>query len=130
MTLVANAQAELAEARARVAGTAWQFQALFEGIDEAALVLDADLRLVEWHQHFPALLSIAPAVLQPGMSLEELLRIQAGQGAFGTLDDTADEVARRLEQLRRDTATIRSMPAPADVRWPCSPVDMTMAACC
>ncbi len=99
--LATNAQVELAEARARLGGSASQLRALFAGIDEGALALDAELRLAEWNQRFPVLFDIAPAHLQRGLPLDELLRSQARDGAFGTLDDIEGEVATRLAQLRR-----------------------------
>ena len=103
--LVTNAQAELAQTRAWFGGRAGQLQALFASIEEATLVLDAELRLTEWNQRFPALFGIAPEVLQRGLPLDELLRIQAREGAFGTLDDIEGEVARRVMQLRGGTET-------------------------
>ena len=130
--LAANAQAELAEARARLGGRAGQLQALFAGIEEGVLVLDAELRLAEWNQRFPVLFGIAPDALQRGLPLDELLRTQARDGAFGTLDDIEGEVATRLAQLRRwqrDRAVALCRPR-ADARWRCSPAGTPTAACC
>lgn len=106
---VTNIQAELAEARARLGARAKQFQALFDGIDEGALVLDAELHIAEWNQHFPILFGIAPAVLQPGLPFDEVLRVQAREGAFGVLDDIEGEVARRLALLSRGIVTSPSV---------------------
>src|SRR5271166_1240561 len=107
--LIANAQAETAGTRALFAGKAGQFQALFAGIQEGVLVLDAELRLTEWNPRFPALFGIAPDVLQQGLPLEELLRTQAREGAFGALDDVEGEVARRLAQLCDGNETVPSL---------------------
>jgi PAS domain-containing protein len=98
--VVANAQAELAEARAWFGGRAGQLQALLASINEGALVLDAELRVVEWNQWFPAFFGVAPEVLQRGLPLDELLRIQVREGVFGALDDLESEVARRAILLR------------------------------
>ena len=99
LVLVSNAQLELAEARSRLVGKSGQFEALSGGIGEAALVLDANLRLAEWNRNVPVLLGVAPEVLRPGLPLEELLRIQAMEGTFGPLGDVEGEVARRLALL-------------------------------
>lgn len=69
-------------------------------------MLDAELHLVEWNQHFAALFGIPSTVLRPDLPLDELLRIQAQDGAFGTLDDIEGEVARRLGELKGDTETV------------------------
>ncbi len=98
--LATNAQAELVEVRARLGGRAGQVQALFAGIEEGTLVLDEELRPTEWNQQFPALFGIAPEALQRGLTLDELLRIQVREGAFGTVDDIEGEAARRVAQLR------------------------------
>ncbi len=100
LILVDNAQRELAEARSRLAGRSGQFEALSAGIGEGALVLDAELRLAEWNRNVPVLLGISPEVLRPGLPLEELLRIQAMDGTFGSLDDVEVEVARRVALLK------------------------------
>lgn len=103
--LVANAQVELAAARVWFGGRAGQLEALFAGIDEGAVVLDSELRLTEWNRPFPALFGIPPDGLQRGLPLDELLRTQAREGAFGPLDDIEGEVARRLAQLRDGSET-------------------------
>ena len=129
--LVANAQVELAEARARLGGSASQLGALFAGIDEGALVLDAELRLTEWNRRFPVLFGVAPANLQRGLPLDELLRTQARDGAFGPLDDIEDEVATRLAQLRRANGPCRcSMARRVDAHWRYSPAGTPTAVCC
>jgi hypothetical protein len=104
LLLVNNAQLELAEARSRLAGKSGQFEALSAGIGEAALVLDAELRLAEWNRNVPVLLGVAPDVLRPGLPLAELLRIQAMEGTFGALGDVEGEVARRLALLQGGVA--------------------------
>ena len=111
--LAANAQAELVDVRARLGGRAGQIQALFAGIEEGVLVLDAEQRLAEWNQRFPGLFGIAPEVPRRGMQLDELLRTQALEGAFGALEDPEREVAIRLALLQAGSGTRPSLyPAP------------------
>ncbi len=98
--VLGNAQTELSEARSRLEIRSGQVQALFAGVDEGALVLDAQLRATEWNPRFPALFGSAPQDLQAGQPLDELLRIQAKEGAFGPLDDIEAEIGRRMAQLR------------------------------
>jgi PAS domain-containing protein len=106
LNLVANTQAELAETRARLGGSAGQVQALFAGIEEGALVLDAQLHLAEWNRRFPELFGIAAEALRPGLPFDELLRVQAREGAFGTLEDIEADVSRRLAQLRSGSESV------------------------
>ena len=98
--VLGNAQEELSETRSRLEIRSGQVQALFAGVDEGTLVLDSQLRAIEWNPRFPALFGSAPQDLQAGQPLDELLRIQAKEGAFGPLDDIEAEVGRRMAQLR------------------------------
>lgn len=98
-TLAANAQAEAAATRSRLDSRGGQIEALFGAIAEGTLLLDAELRVMQWNPHFPLLFGIAESILRPGPPLDELLRIQARAGAFGQLDDIESEVARRVAQL-------------------------------
>ena len=98
--VLGNTQEELSEALARLEIRNGQVQALFAGVDEGTLVLDSQLRATEWNPRFPALFGSAPQDLQAGQPLDELMRIQAKEGAFGPLDDIEAEVGRRMAQLR------------------------------
>jgi PAS domain-containing protein len=98
--VLGNTQAELTEVQSRLEMRTGQVQALFAGVDEGTLVTDADLRATEWNPRFPALFGSAPQDLQIGQPLDELLRIQAKEGAFGPLDDIEVEIGRRMAQLR------------------------------
>ena len=131
-TLVTNAQVPLSDARIRLADRAWHFQALLAGIDEGALVLDAELHLAEWNQHFAALFGVAPTVLRPGLPLDALLRTQARVGAFGALDDIEAEVATRLGLLSGDARTVATIYAGPGGRCVggVSPAGIPMAAGC
>jgi PAS domain-containing protein len=107
--LATNAQAELVDVRARLGGRAGQMQALFGGIEEGVLVLDAERRVSEWNQRFPELFGIASEAPQRGMQLDELVRAQALEGAFGALEDPEREVATRLAQLQAGSGTRPSL---------------------
>lgn len=98
--VLGNTQEELSAARSRLEVLSGEVQALFAGVDEGTLVLDSQLRATEWNPRFPALFGSAPQDLQAGQPLDELLRIQAKEGAFGPLDDIEAEVGRRMAQLR------------------------------
>jgi PAS domain-containing protein len=98
--VLGNTQEDLSEALARLEIRNGQVQALFAGVDEGTLVLDSQLRATEWNPRFPALFGSAPQDLQAGQPLDELMRIQAKEGAFGPLDDIEAEVGRRMAQLR------------------------------
>jgi PAS domain-containing protein len=104
--LVNNAQAELNEARSRLGGRVGQVQALLAGVEEGVLLLDGELRLAEWNRHMPGLLGVAPEFLQPGLPLDDVLRRQASEGAFGPLDDMEAEITRRLARLRSGSETV------------------------
>jgi PAS domain-containing protein len=98
--VLGNAQEELSDTRSRLEIRSGQVHALFAGVDEGALALDSQLRATEWNARFPALFGSAPQDLQAGQPLDELLRSQAKEGAFGPLDDIEAEVGRRMAQLR------------------------------
>ncbi len=98
--VLGNTQAELTEVHSQLEMRFGQVQALFAGVDEGTLVTDAQLRVTEWNPRFPALFGTAPQDLQIGQPLDELLRIQAKEGAFGPLDDIEAEIGRRMAQLR------------------------------
>jgi signal transduction histidine kinase len=74
---------------------------------DGVMMLDADLRLVEWNSHFPEFTGIPEEMLRTGLPMEELLRTQAAAGEFGDVDVEA-EVARRMALLRagRSSGTI------------------------
>lgn len=109
--LLANTQLELAEMRTRVETRATQLHALFAGIDEGALVIDAEMRVTEWNRPLPSLLGLVPEFLQSGMPLDDMLRGLAREGLFGAFDDMEVEVARRMAQLRAGGSSMSIMGA-------------------
>jgi signal transduction histidine kinase/CheY-like chemotaxis protein len=74
-------------------------EATLAGMTDGIMMVDADLRLLEWNQRFPEFIGVPADMLRVGLSMEEILRTQAKVGEFGAVDvDT--EVARRMALLR------------------------------
>ena len=74
-------------------------EATLTGMTDGIMMVDADLRLLEWNQHFPEFTGVPAEILRVGLSMEEILRAQANAGEFGAVDIDA-EVARRMALLR------------------------------
>src|SRR6202012_3419017 len=68
------------------------------------MVLDAELRLVEWNQNFPRFVGVPAGILREGMHLADILRAQALAGEFG-LVDVEQEVRRRLDLVAAGIST-------------------------
>lgn len=79
-----------------------QWQATLCGMPDGLMVLDRDLRLVEWNQHFPECAGIPADALWAGMPIADILRIQATAGEFGDVD-IEHEVQRRCELIKAST---------------------------
>ena len=74
-------------------------EATLTGMTDGIMMVDADLRLLEWNPHFPEFTGVPADILRVGLSMEEILRAQAEAGEFGPVD-VAAEVARRMALLR------------------------------
>jgi signal transduction histidine kinase/ActR/RegA family two-component response regulator len=99
-----RARSELgAAAEAREAEAA-RWQATLRGMPDGLMVLDADLRLVEWNQHFPDCVGVQVEILCEGMPVADILRAQALAGEFGPVDVEA-EVRRRVADMRAGVST-------------------------
>jgi signal transduction histidine kinase len=73
-------------------------EATLTGMSDGIMMVDADLRLVAWNQHFSQYTGVPPDILRVGLPMEDILRSQVAGGEFGPVDaDT--EVARRLALL-------------------------------
>jgi signal transduction histidine kinase/ActR/RegA family two-component response regulator len=81
-----------------------RWQATLRGMPDGLMVLDADLRLVEWNQHFPDRVGVPVEILHSGMPIAEILRAQALAGEFGPVDVEA-EVRRRVADMRAGVST-------------------------
>lgn len=78
--------------------------AIFTGMPDGIFVVDRDLRVVKWNEHFPTFAGVPGELLHAGQSLAEVLRAQAAAGEFGKVDVEA-EVKRRLELIRSGAST-------------------------
>lgn len=99
------AYTELAQAKANAEAKTSELQATLAGMTDGVMMLDADLRLVNWNERFPERTGIRRDVLRVGQKMEVLLRAQAEAGEFGDVE-VEPEVARRLADLRVATGTI------------------------
>ncbi len=97
-------RAVLAESNAWAQAKTSQMEATLTGMTDGVMMLDADLRLLEWNQRFPECVGLDPDILRVGLPMEEILRAQAQAGEFGPVDVEA-EVNRRLKLLQAGTAT-------------------------
>jgi signal transduction histidine kinase len=73
-------------------------EAALTGMTDGIMMVDAQLRLVEWNRHFPEFTGVPEEILEVGLPMREMLRAQAEGGEFGPVDVDA-EVARRLALL-------------------------------
>src|SRR4051812_42901596 len=90
-------RAELSTGKLR-AKTA-QLEAILGGIPDGVMMVDADLRLVEWNALFPDLAGVPKEILRVGLRMEDILRAQAQAGEVGEVD-VEQEVSRRMALLR------------------------------
>lgn len=96
---LARDRATLSEAYQRAEAKNAQLQATLAGMSDGVMMLDADLRLVEWNDNFPEFTGVPREILRVGVSMEEMIRAQALAGEFGAVDVEA-EVRRRMALLR------------------------------
>jgi signal transduction histidine kinase len=75
-------------------------QSTLDHMGEGLSVFDRDNRLLAWNERFISLLDLPPGVGH-GTRMEDILRLQARRGDFGTVD-IEDEIRVRIERLRRD----------------------------
>jgi signal transduction histidine kinase/DNA-binding NarL/FixJ family response regulator/HPt (histidine-containing phosphotransfer) domain-containing protein len=97
-SVLRDAYAELAAANASAERKAAQLEATLAGMSDGVMLLDANLRLVQWNDRFPAFTGTPPELLQVGLPMQAMLRAQALAGEFGDVDVEA-EVKRRIDRL-------------------------------
>jgi signal transduction histidine kinase len=73
--------------------------ATLTGMSDGIMMVDSDLNLLAWNQHFPEFTGVPAEILRLGLPMEDILRAQALAGEFGPVDVEV-EVARRLVLLR------------------------------
>jgi len=81
-----------------------KMDAILQGMPDGVLVVDADLKLVEWNDRFPEFAGVPSGMLQVGLDMSDILRAQAAAGEFGPVDVQA-EVERRMALLRSGGST-------------------------
>jgi signal transduction histidine kinase/ActR/RegA family two-component response regulator len=91
--------AELVVIAERGRAQAAKMAAIVKGMPDGIVVLDRDLRLVEWNDHFPEFAGVPSGMMRAGMDYSDVLRAQAAAGEFGPVDVDA-EVERRMALLR------------------------------
>ena len=96
---LARDRAALTEAVAHAEAKSAQLQATLAGMSDGVMMLDADLRLVEWNDHFPEFTGLSREMLRVGLPMEDMIRAQALAGEFGAVDVEA-EVQRRMQLIR------------------------------
>jgi signal transduction histidine kinase len=100
------ANAELVMARATAQAKAAQLEATLTGMSDGIMMIDADLRLIEWNPHFSEFTGVPAEILRVGLPMEEILRTQACAGEFGHVDAEA-EVSRRMARLLSNASSGR-----------------------
>lgn len=96
---LAAANAELDAARARADAKAAQLEATLAGMTDGVAMVDADHCLIEWNDQFSEISGVPAEALRVGLTMEEMVRMQAKAGEFGPVD-VEQEVARRMIMLR------------------------------
>ncbi len=74
-------------------------EATLTGMSDGVMMVDPELRLMAWNQHFPEYSGVPADILRVGLPIEDIVRAQVASGEFGPVDVEA-EVARRLALLR------------------------------
>ena len=95
---------DLAVMADRVRAQAAKSDAILKGMPDGILVMDGNLRLIEWNAHFPEFAGVPGEILRVGLSISDVLRAQAAAGEFGPVDVEA-EVERRMVLLRSGGST-------------------------
>jgi len=96
------AYADLADASDSAERKAAELRATLAGMSDGVMLLDADLRLAQWNDRFPAYTGTPTEILRVGLPMQAIFRAQAEAGEFGAVDVEA-EVRQRLERLRAHT---------------------------
>ena len=102
-----------------------KMDAILQGMPDGVLVVDRDLKLVEWNDRYPEFTGVPNEILQVGLDISDILRVQAAAGEFGAVDVEAD-VKRRLALLQSEGGIgmiERSRPngSTLEVRWSALP---------
>ncbi|MGH7050671.1 MAG: PAS-domain containing protein [Acetobacteraceae bacterium] len=96
---VAVLPAEGAEAADEAEANAAQLEGMLANMSDGVSLIDGEMRLRQWNALFAVRTGLPEELLRAGMTMEEILRIQARLGEFGPVDVEA-EVARRMAHVR------------------------------
>ena len=89
------------EASAAIQSSRDQLQHALDHARQGVSVFDANLALTAWNREFADLFNLPPAMLRHGVGLDEIVRFNAGRGAYGP-GDSEDFVAERVASLLYD----------------------------
>ena len=89
------------EASAAIQSSRDQLQHALDHARQGVSVFDANLALTAWNREFVDLFNLPPAMLRHGVGLDEIVRFNAGRGAYGP-GDSEDFVAERVASLLYD----------------------------
>ena len=89
------------EASAAIQSSRDQLQHALDHARQGITVFDANLALTAWNREFADLFGLPPAMLRHGVGLDEIVRFNAGRGAYGP-GDSEDFVAERVASLLFD----------------------------
>ena len=97
--VLAAANQQLNAAREQADAKSAELETTLASMSDGVSLFDRDLRLVNWNQRFGELAGVPPGLLQVGMPIEAILRVQAQGGEFGA-NQVEAEVANRMAQVR------------------------------
>jgi len=86
------------EASAAIQSSRDQLQHALDHARQGITVFDANLALTAWNREFADLFDLPPAMLHHGVGLDEIVRFNAGRGAYGP-GDSEDFVTDRVAAL-------------------------------
>ena len=86
-------------------------RATLEHMEQGMLVLDAELRIKMWNDHWIELVGVPPELVGVGLPLEPILRLAVARGEFG-LGDIENVVRRRLQELRETDSDVSEFHPP------------------
>jgi Na+/proline symporter/signal transduction histidine kinase len=89
------------EASAAIQSSRDQLQHALDHTKQGISVFDSNLALTAWNREFADLFGLPPAMLHDGVGLDEIVRFNAGRGAYGP-GDSEDFVAERVARLLYD----------------------------
>jgi PAS domain S-box-containing protein len=86
-------------------------RATLEHMEQGMLVLDAQLRIKMWNDHWIELVGVPPELVGVGLPLEPILRLAVARGEFG-LGEIDNVVRRRLQELRETDSDVSEFHPP------------------